>query len=334
MSLMHVLRKKLRLRPRCLRDVSQLDTSCEVLAQHLEWPLGIAPVAMQKMAHADGEIATARAAGLVGSVFILSTLSTTSIEDLAAHAPDTCKWFQLYIHKDRGLTEQLVHRAEQSGFKALVLTIDAPVFGQRRADVRNRFSLPDHLRLANLDDERAKGVVSALGGSGLNEYVISQFDPSNTWQDVKWLRGKTRLPIVVKGVLTSEDAELAREYGCEGIIVSNHGGRQLDTTPASIEALPEVVNAVGNDLSVMIDGGIMQGSDMFKALALGAKMVFIGRPAIWGLACDGQRGVEQLLRILKEDFETTMALAGCRAIADIQASMVQHESTYWRVGNI
>lgn len=229
----------------------------------------------------------------------------------------------------RALTEQLVRRAELANFKALVLTIDAPRFGQRRADVYNRFHLPRHLKLANLDDERAMSVVSANGGSGLNEYVISQFDPSNTWQDIKWLKQLTRLPIVVKGVLTAEDAELAREYGCMGIIVSNHGGRQLDTSPATIEALPEVVSAVGKDLVVMLDGGITQGIDIFKSLALGAKMVFIGRPVIWGLACDGQRGVEQLLQILREDFDTTMALTGCRTLADISTCMVQHESKYW-----
>lgn len=224
----------------------------------------------------------------------------------------------------------MVRRAEQANFKALVVTIDAPLFGQRRDDVRNRFSLPGHLRLANLDGERATGVVSAMGGSGLNEYVISQFDPSITWQDIKWLKQLTRLPIVVKGVLTAEDAVLAREYGCAGIIVSNHGGRQLDTTPASIEALPEVVNAVGNDLVVMLDGGITKGIDMFKSLALGAKMVFIGRPTVWGLACNGQQGVEQILEILKKDFDLTMALAGCQTLADINTCMVQHKSTYWR----
>lgn len=222
-----------------------------------------------------------------------------------------------------------MHRAEQANFKALVVTIDAPLFGQRRADVRNRFSLPGHLKLANLDGERATGVVSSMGGSGLNEYVINQFDPSITWQDIKWLKQLTGLPIVVKGVLTAEDAVLAREYGCAGIIVSNHGGRQLDTAPASIEALPEVVNAVGNDLVVMLDGGITKGIDMFKSLALGAKLVFIGRPTVWGLACNGQRGVEQLLEILKKDFDLTMGLAGCQTLADINSCMVQHKSTYW-----
>ncbi|EDW61733.1 uncharacterized protein [Drosophila virilis] len=320
--------KRLRLRPRCLRDVSQLDTSCKILGQQLNWPLGIAPTAMQKLAHPDGELGTARAAGQAGSIFILSTLSTCSIEEVAVAAPETCKWFQLYIYKDRSLTEQLVRRAELAQFKALVLTVDLPINGDRRADARNQFSLPPHLRLANFQDELMQGFVSKLGGSGLNEYVASQFDPSISWQDIKWLQQLTQLPIVLKGILTAEDAQLARNFGCAGIIVSNHGGRQLDTAPATIEALPEIVAAVGKDLLVMLDGGIMQGTDIFKALALGAQTVFIGRPALWGLAANGQRGVEQLLQIMRHDLEITMKLAGCPTLRDIQPSMVVHESSY------
>ncbi|XP_064542752.1 uncharacterized protein LOC135431507 [Drosophila montana] len=319
--------KRLRLRPRFLRDVSQLDLGCKILGHQLKWPLGIAPTAMQKMAHPDGEIGNARAAGKAGSIFILSTLSTTSLEDLSAGAPDTCKWFQLYIYKERSLTEKLVRRAEKANFKALVLTVDAPVFGHRRSDVRNKFSLPPHLSLANFQGEQANGVVT-MGGSGINEYVASQFDASITWNDINWLKQLTHLPIIAKGVLTAEDAVLAREFGCAGVIVSNHGARQIDTVPASIEALPEVVKAVGNDLLVMLDGGIMQGNDIFKALALGAKTVFIGRPAVYGLAYNGQRGVEQLLSVLRKDFEITMKLTGCQSLADIQSVMVVHESFY------
>lgn len=228
------------------------------------------------------------------------------------------------------ITEQLVRRAEKANFKALVVTIDTPINGDRRADARNKFCLPSHLSLANFQGEMARGCVSVRGGSGLNEYVASNYDPSVTWQDVKWLQQLTHLPIILKGILTAEDAELARVYGCHGIIVSNHGGRQLDTAPATIEVLPEIVAAVGNDLVVMMDGGIMQGSDIFKALALGAKTVFIGRPALWGLATNGQAGVEQLLTVMRDDFEITMKLTGCPSLADIQPAMVVHESTYWR----
>ncbi|KAH8303077.1 hypothetical protein KR044_012222 [Drosophila immigrans] len=328
-SLNHEAYKRLRLRPRFLRDVSHLDVSCEILGEQLQWPLGIAPSAMQKLAHPDGEIGMARAAGKAGSIYILSTLSTTSLEDLAAAAPQTCKWFQLYIYKERSVTEQLVRRAERANFKALVLTIDTAINGDRRADAKNKFCLPSHLSLANFEGELAQGVVSCGGGSGLNEYVASHYDPSVTWKDIKWLQQLTHLPVILKGVLTAEDAELAREFGCSGIIVSNHGGRQLDTAPATIEALPEIVAAVGNELVVMLDGGIMQGNDIFKALALGAKTVFIGRPALWGLASNGQAGVEQLLHVMRDDFEVTMKLTGCPSLADIQPTMVVHESAYW-----
>lgn len=320
--------KKLCIRPRFLRDVSKLDTSTTVLGCNVKWPVGIAPTAMQRMAHPDGEIANARAAGKAGSVYILSTLATTSIEDLAQGAPDTHKWFQLYVYKDRSITESLVRRAERANFKALVLTVDAPIFGQRRSDVRNKFSLPSHLRLGNFSEADARDVKSSGKGSGINEYVTSQFDPRLTWKDVEWLVKLTKLPVIAKGVLTHEDAVLAKEFGCKGIIVSNHGARQLDSVPTSIEALPEIARSVGKDLVVMMDGGISDGSDVLKALALGAKMVFIGRPALWGLACGGQKGVESLLDILKKDFEIAMSLSGCANLESIQPNLIVHESYY------
>ncbi|XP_075167325.1 hydroxyacid oxidase [Haematobia irritans] len=322
--------RRLRIRPRCLRDVSCMDTTCEIFGFKLKWPLGIAPTAMQKMAHPDGEGGNAKAAGDIGSVFILSTLSTMSIEDVAKVAPETCKWFQLYVYKDRSLTEQLLRRVEKANFKAIVLTVDAPIFGQRWADIRNNFSLPKHLRLANFETQSSQsdGVHSEEGTSGINEYVASQFDATLTWKDVEWLVRNTYLPVIVKGILTAEDAILAREFGCSGVIVSNHGARQLDYVPASIEALPEVVKAVGHDLVVMLDGGVRLGNDIFKAMALGAQMVFVGRPALWGLGCGGTNGVKEMLQILKKDFDITMALAGCQKITDIEKSMVVHESQY------
>uniref|UniRef100_A0A0K8VG76 (S)-2-hydroxy-acid oxidase n=1 Tax=Bactrocera latifrons TaxID=174628 RepID=A0A0K8VG76_BACLA len=321
--------RRIRIRPRFLRDVSNIDTRCKVLGIDLKWPLGIAPSAMQKLAHPEGEGGNARAAGNAGSIYVLSTVSTMSIEEVAAAAPDTNKWFQLYVYRDRSLTEQMVRRAEKANFKAIVLTIDAPIFGQRRSDIRNKFSLPPHLHLANFEGIKADGVrTDEEAISGINAYVSSQFDPTLTWKDVAWLVNLTRLPVIVKGVLTREDAVLAREFGCAGIIVSNHGARQMDTVPASIEALPEVVKAVGNDLIVMLDGGITQGNDIFKALALGAKMVFVGRAALWGLACNGQKGVEDLLSVLKKDLEITLALAGCQKLSDICGDMVAYESTY------
>ncbi|XP_037033494.1 peroxisomal (S)-2-hydroxy-acid oxidase GLO3-like [Bradysia coprophila] len=314
--------QRLRIRPRHLRDVSNRSTSTKVFEFNSSMPIGIAPTAMHKMAHDDGEIATAKAAGKLGTIFILSTLSTTSIEDVARHAPDTHKWFQLYISKDRELTKSMVRRAETNNFKALVLTVDAPMFGIRRADVRNKFQLPSHLQLENF---MGNGIVNSDGGSGINEYVKKQFDSSITWKDVKWLVGFTKLPVILKGILTKEDALLAVETGCKGIIVSNHGARQLDTVAASIEALPEVVRAAGDKLVVMLDGGVTQGTDVFKAIALGAKMVFLGRPILWGLANGGQEGVENVLKIVHNEFDTALALSGTTTVNDITKEYVIHE---------
>lgn len=230
----------------------------------------------------------------------------------------------------RQITEELVRRAEKANYKAIVLTVDAQVIGQRWADIRNNFGLPQHLKLANFAtlSNYSSGIQSVQGNSGLNEYASNQFDDTLSWQDVKWLVKLTKLPVIVKGILTAEDAILAREFGCAGVIVSNHGARQLDYVPASIEALPEVSKAVGKNMLVMLDGGVRHGTDVFKALALGAKMVFIGRPALWSLACGGQTAVEEMLQILRREFEVTMALTGCQTLDDIQPNMVVHESHY------
>ncbi|KAL5288797.1 HAO1.2 family protein [Megaselia abdita] len=317
----------LRIRPRFLRDVSNLDISTEIFGSKLKWPVGIASTAMQRMAHPDGEVANAKAAGRAGSIFVLSTLATTSLEELAEKAPETEKWFQLYIYKNRLLTETLVRTAEKCGFKAIVLTVDAPVFGIRRRDVRNKFSLPSDLKLSNFTGIQAKGVKSS-GASGINEYVASQFDDTLTWKDVQWLVNFTTLPVIAKGILTKEDALLALHNGCKGVIVSNHGARQVDGVPATIEVLPEIVKAVGNEIVVMMDGGVYQGVNVFRALALGAKYVFMGRPAIWGLAVNGQKGVEDVLDIVKKELENTLKLTGCASLKDIRSEMVIHKSCY------
>uniref|UniRef100_T1IIF9 (S)-2-hydroxy-acid oxidase n=1 Tax=Strigamia maritima TaxID=126957 RepID=T1IIF9_STRMM len=261
--------KRLYLRPRMLRNVSQCDLGTTVQGQAINFPIGIAPTAMQCMAHADGEKATARAAAKLGTVMILSTLATTSLEEIARTEPEnSTHWFQLYIYKDRKITEEILLRAEKSGFKAVVITVDAP--------------------FANFDNNY-KGSSSELAksksGSGINKYVTTMFDPTISWSDVTWVKNKTSLPVIVKGVLTAEDAVLAQNHGANGIIVSNHGGRQLDGVPASIEVLPEIVKAVGNKCEIYMDGGVRTGTDVLKALALGARAVFVGRPVIWGLAC-------------------------------------------------
>lgn len=207
--------------------------ACNVLGLNLSMPIGISPTAMQKMAHTDGEVANARAAGKQGIVFTLSTIATSSIEELLQGAPDTSKWFQLYIYKDRELTKKMVLRAEKAGFKALVLTVDAPIFGLRRPDARNKFSLPSNLNLANFVGQLADGVRSKVG-SGINAYVTSQFDKAITWADVKWLKSFSKLPVIVKGILRADDAVLAVDHGVDGIIVSNHGARQIDSTPSTV----------------------------------------------------------------------------------------------------
>ncbi|KAJ8679780.1 hypothetical protein QAD02_015567 [Eretmocerus hayati] len=320
--------RRLRIRPRSLRDVSRRDISTTVLGQKVSMPLGVSPTAMQRMAHPDGECANARAAESAGTIFILSTISTSSIEEVAEAAPKATKWFQLYVYKDRLVTLDLVRRAERSGFKALVLTVDAPIFGDRRSDIRNRFALPKHLRLANFEGARSRDINSASNDSGLSEYVTSQFDDSLTWQDVAWLKSVTRLPIVLKGILVAEDALLGVKIGASAILVSNHGARQLDGTPASIEALPEIVRAVGNKIEVYMDGGITQGTDVFKALALGARMVFFGRPMLWGLACGGEKGARLVLEMMRREIDQTFTLTGCTSVDEVSKNMVVHESFY------
>lgn len=322
--------RRLRIRPRFMRDVSYRNQSTTVLGTKVAMPIGIAPTAMQRMAHPDGECSNARAAGAIGCIFILSTLSTSSIEEVGAAATNTIKWFQLYIYKDRDVTCKLVKRAEQAGFRALVLTVDAPMFGIRNADIRNKFKLPPHLSLANFEGIKATGVKSETG-SGINEYVEQLFDPSLTWDDVIWLKSITQLPVILKGILTADDAIIAADLGVAAILVSNHGARQVDGTPASIEALPEVVKAVDGQCEVYLDGGIRQGTDVFKAIALGAKMVFMGRPALWGLACNGEDGVKSILSIMKTELDSVMALTGCATIKDIKKEMVVHELYYSRL---
>lgn len=244
----------------------------------------------------------------------LSTLSTTSIEDVASHSRDLIKWFQLYLFVDRDESLRMIRRAERAGFKALVLTVDAPKFGTRRRDIKNDFKVSANF-VANFDQSSAKGLQSL-------EYI----DASINWNDISWLKKVTQLPLLIKGIMTAEDSLLALDYGVDGIVVSNHGGRQLDGVPATIEVLQAIVKAVNNRCPVFIDGGIRTGADVFKCLALGAKMVFVGRPVLWGLACDGGQGVASVMSILRDELELTMKLAGCPTLADISPSFVIHES--------
>jgi 4-hydroxymandelate oxidase len=313
---------RVRLHYRVLRDVSARSTQTTVLGQEVSFPVLVAPTAAQKLAHADGELATVRAAGARGTVMILSTMATTSIEEVARAASGPL-WFQLYVYKDRGATEAVVARAEAAGCRALVLTVDAPVLGTRERDVRNRFALPPGLAIENMVPAGYGGVPKIEGDSSLAAYVNSMHDCSLSWKDVAWLRSRTKLPILVKGVVRADDARLAVDAGVAGIVVSNHGGRQLDTSPATIDVLPRVVDAVAGRCEVLMDGGVRRGTDVLKALALGARAVLLGRPVLWGLALDGQRGVERVLDTLRREVDLAMALAGCASVAEVTRDLVE-----------
>ncbi|NXI43847.1 HAOX2 oxidase, partial [Galbula dea] len=302
--------KRIHFRPRMLRDVSVMDIRTKLLGAEISFPVGIAPTGFHQLAWPDGEKSTARAAKAMNTCYIASTYSTCSLEEISAAAPGGLRWFQLYIHRNRTVSQQLVQKAEALGFQGLVLTVDLPYTGKRRDDIRNGFRLPPHMKLKNLE-------------GAFEVCEMSLLDPSVTWNDIYWLRSLTNLPIIIKGILTKEDAELAVRHGVQGIIVSNHGGRQLDGGPATVDALVEVVEAVEGRVEVYVDGGIRQGSDVLKALALGAKCVFIGRPALWGLAYKGEEGLQEVLRILQDEFHLSMALAGCARVSEIGRHLVQ-----------
>ncbi|NXP40562.1 HAOX2 oxidase, partial [Leiothrix lutea] len=318
---------RIRFRPRMLRDVSTMDIRTKILGSEISFPVGIAPTGFHQLAWPDGEKSTARAARAMSTCYIASTYSTCTLEEISAAAPGGLRWFQLYIHRNREVSQQLVQRAEALGFRGLVLTADLPYTGKRRDDVRNSFRLPPHMKLKNLEGAfevcKMSPCFRSLHWRVPHETKTTGLDPSVTWNDIYWLRSLTHLPIIVKGILTREDAELAVRYGVQGIIVSNHGGRQLDEGPATIDALVEVVEAVRGRVEVYVDGGIRKGSDVLKALALGAKCVFIGRPALWGLAYKGEEGLQDVLRILQDEFRLSMALAGCASVSEIGPHLVQ-----------
>ncbi|MEX1022919.1 MAG: alpha-hydroxy acid oxidase [Dehalococcoidia bacterium] len=308
--------ERLAIRYHVLAGTAERDLSTQVLGQTHDLPLLIAPTAFARLAHDGGESAVARAAAAEGVTQVLSTLSTISLEDVAKAAPGGSRWFQLYVFKDRGLTADLVRRAEASGYEAIVMTVDAPLLGRRERDARNRFALPEGLSAANLAANLGR-VASDGTDSGLFQFFASVLDPGLTWDDVEWLASLTTLPILVKGVVRGDDAERAVERGVGGVIVSNHGGRQLDTAVSSIDALPEVAEAVDGRAAVLLDGGVRRGTDIVKALALGASAVLIGRPVLWGLAVDGEDGVRRVLQILREEFDLAMALCGASNVGEL-----------------
>ncbi|MCB9764253.1 MAG: alpha-hydroxy-acid oxidizing protein [Alphaproteobacteria bacterium] len=311
--------RQIRLRHRVLRGVGQRSTATTLLGAPLQLPLGIAPMAFQAMAHPEGERATARAAAEAGALMVLSTMSNHPVEAVAV--PGAPLWFQLYVYRDRGLTRALVQRAEAAGCQALVFTVDAPVLGTRERDRRNRFHLPEGLEMGNLIDH-LRQLRPGDDDSGLAAYVHELVDPDLTWETLDWLRAHTTLPVLLKGVAHPDDAREALDRGAAGVIVSNHGGRQLDGGVPTAELLPAVAAAVGERGVVMVDGGIRRGGDILRALALGADAALVGRPALWGLAVDGQVGVTRVLDILRRELDETMALCGCRDLSEVTAALL------------
>ena len=332
---------RLILRPRYMRDVSSIDTTTTLFGKKYAFPVGISPSAMQKLVGGEGEVDVARAAADRGTFMILSSNATSPLEDVieAAGGPDAHFWFQLYVSQDREKCGKLIRRAEAAGYKALAVTVDTPVLGNRINERKKQLVLPPNLSLSNLDDndpdrakkpslnrellqatnrEEADRVQEAARSRGLLN------DPSLTWHEtIPWLRKQTStMKVVVKGVLTAEDALLAVQAGVDGIVVSNHGGRQLDGVASTIEALVEVVDAVKGQVPVLVDGGITRGSDVFKCLALGADFCLVGRPALWGLAYDGSAGVKMVLDVLERELSRTMALSGARNLQEIEKGML------------
>ncbi len=315
--------RRIKLRPRMLIDVSTVDPSTSVLGTHLSFPALVAPTALQNLAHRDGELATARAAAAVGIAMTVSTLASYKLEEVAA-AAEGPKWFQLYCYREREVTERLVRRAETAGYQAICMTVDVPRLGRRERDLRNEFALPPHTLPRNFEDVIDLSTVPTEDyGSQIAAYVTSLLDGSLTWDDVEWLRSITTLPVLLKGILTAEDAALAVEHGVDGIVVSNHGGRQLDTVPAGIEVLEEIVQATAGKADVLVDGGIRRGTDVVKALALGAKAVMVGRPVFWGLGAGGERGVRRVLEALRDEVELALALCGCPSVGDVTRAHVR-----------
>lgn len=308
---------KITLSPRVLKGVQNPDTTISFFGNTLDMPILIAPMAFQKLANPQGEVETAKGASLANTIMTGSTYSTTLLSNIAAEL-SIPPWFQLYILKDRGITRSIIELAESTGCKALVITVDAPIYGKRerelKAPLEFEIILPDLLAIT----AQLYPAIQLKYAKDISTFLA----PNISWQDIEWVKSITKLPIFLKGILGGDDAVLAASYGVYGVIISNHGGRQLDTTPAAICVLPKIAQAVEGTLEILIDGGIRRGTDILKALALGAKAVFVGRPVIWGLAADGHRGVYNVLNLLNEELKTSMVLCGCGKLSDITSDII------------
>ncbi len=307
--------------PRMLVDVSRRDLRVTLLGQELAAPIVVAPMAFQRLAHPDGELATARAAGSLGLLMTVSTFATCSLEEVAAAAAGPL-WFQLYVHQDRGITTELVQRAEAAGYRALVLTVDVAEIGRRERDERNRFRLSSDLRVANFNPPASGPLQADDEGSRLRAFIHGMRDASFSWRDLEWLRSLSRLPLVLKGILRPDDARRAVDHGATAVVVSNHGGRQLDSAIPSLDALGPIAEAIGDRVTVLMDGGVRRGTDIVKALALGARAVMVGRPVLWGLALEGQAGAARVLGMLRDELDLAMALSGTPGLGDISADLI------------
>src|ERR1700728_2693814 len=309
--------RRIRLKPRILVDVSKLDTRVDLFGQEHAFPILLAPVAGQKLMHPEGELESARGASAAGATMVVSSFANTSLEDVAAVAKSPL-WFQLYAQTDHGFTRELVQRAEAAGYRALCLTVDTATTGARNREARAAVNI---LPIPNFSNFKGAGGDVSLHTASQDVFK-GVLDASMSWKEIEWLLSIAKIPLVLKGVLNPDDAELAAKNGVAGIIVSNHGGRNLDTLPASIDALPQVVEKVAGRVPVFVDGGIRRGTDVLKALSLGASAVFIGRPYIYGLGAAGEAGVTQVIRILQRGFQIAMALTGRTNIASIDRALI------------
>jgi 4-hydroxymandelate oxidase len=311
---------EIKLKPRVLTDVSQIFTETSFLGQHFHVPILLAPTAYQRLYHPEGELATIAGANAAGVSLVLASFASHSVEDIAKQVRRRF-WFQLYVQRDRELTRSVVQRVEAAGCATLCVTVDTPILGIRTREMRSQFAVPDDMPMPNMigspTDELSRSHLPEFGS-----IYSRRLDPRLTWDDISWLRSIAKVPILLKGILNPEDARRALDAGASGIIVSNHGGRNLDTLPATAEALPRVVEAVAGRIPVLVDGGIRRGTDVLKALALGAKAVMIGRPYVYGLAVAGAAGVERVLQILKTELMMAMALAGVCSIKEIDRQVI------------